>query len=119
MTRVLIVDDHATIPQAAWDALSESGIIVDYKTKEDETMFNRRNVLVAALAGFAGALTSGAEKLTQLAVANDNFRQSFSARYGNNPRSLNGNSARNSKAAQQKRAARKRRDIRARASKRA
>lgn len=82
-------------------------------------MFNRRNMLVAALACLAGALTTGAEKLTQLAVANDNFRQSFSARYGNNPRSLNGNSARNSKAAQQKRAARKLRNVRARASKRA
>lgn len=86
-------------------------------------MFNRRIGLVAGIAaGIAalmGGLARGADALTQLAVANDNFRQSFSARYGNNPRSLNGNSHRNSKAAQQKRAARKRRNIRARASKRA
>ena len=68
-------------------------------------MFNRRIGLVAALAGLAGALTTGAERLTQVAVASANFAQQFSARYGNNPRSLNGNSARNSKAAQQKRAA--------------
>lgn len=75
-------------------------------------MFNRRIDLVAALAGLAGALTTGAERLTQVAVANDNFR-SFSQRYGNNPRSLNGNSNgnRNSKTAQQKRAAVKRRNI--------
>lgn len=82
-------------------------------------MFNRRLGLVAALAGLGVALSNGADRLTQLAVANANFAQEFSRRYGNNPRSLNGNSHRNSKAAQQKRAARKRRNIRARASKRA
>lgn len=82
-------------------------------------MFNRRNVLVAGMAALLGGLARGADALTQVAVANANFAQSFSARYGNNPRSLNGNSRRNSKAAQQKRAARKRRNIRARASKRA
>lgn len=82
-------------------------------------MFNRRLGLVAALAGLAGALGSGADKMTQAAVAQANFAQAFSRRYGNNPRSMNGNSHRNSKAAQQKRAARKRRNIRARASKRA
>lgn len=74
-------------------------------------MFNRRIGLVASIAALMGGLARGADALTQIAVANDNFRQSFSARYGN--------SHRNSKAAQQKRAARKRRNIRARASKRA
>lgn len=82
-------------------------------------MFNRRIGLAAALAAIAGGVGTGLDKLTQIAVANANFAQSFSARYGNNPRSLNGNSARNSKAAQQKRAARKLRNVRARASKRA
>ncbi|URA06936.1 DNA primase [Xanthomonas phage Pfeifenkraut] len=74
-------------------------------------MFNRRNVLVASLAALAAGLSRGADSLVEAAVARNNFAQAFSQRYGNNPRSLNGNSNRNSRAAQQKRAAVKRRNI--------
>lgn len=74
-------------------------------------MFNRRIGLATALAALAGGLARGADALTQVAVANANFAQQFFARYGNNLRSLNGNSNRNSRAAQQKRAAVKRRNI--------
>lgn len=81
-------------------------------------MFNRRIGLAAMVAALAGGIGNGLDALTQVAVGNSNLR-SFSQRYGNNPRSLNGNSHRNSKAAQQKRAARKLRNVRARASKRA
>lgn len=82
-------------------------------------MFNRRLGLAAALASLGAAFATGADKMTQAAVSQANFAQAVLFRFGNNPRSLNGNSHRNSKAAQQKRAAVKRRNIRARASKRA
>lgn len=73
-------------------------------------MFNRRIGLSFALAALAGGLARGADALVEQAVGMSNLR-SFAQRYGNNPRSLNGNSHRNSNAAQQKRAAVKRRNI--------
>lgn len=120
--KLLLIGDESTINVAALDAvrrkLNGEIEIIDYKT-EESVMHNRRNVLVSALSALAGGLGAGAAALTDVAVANSNMLSSFSQRYGNNPRSLNGSHLLNSNAAAQKRAAKKRRNVRAKSSKRA
>lgn len=120
--KLIFVEDAHTISALDVDALRKlcngDVEVISYKT-EESVMHNRRNVLVSALSMLAGGLGAGAAALTDVAVANSNMLSSFSQRYGNNPRSLNGSHRRNSKAAAQKRAAKKLRNVRAKSSKRA
>jgi len=110
MNHILIIDeehhiDAARLKQLASrvDALSIDGVhIIDHKTTEGDLVMgssNRSLVISELAAGLAG-------------IGNPTFGASFAMLYGNNPKSLNGQSRCNSSVARDKRAKAKRRNVR-------
>lgn len=103
MNQILIIDEAQPVSMEAWrrlkDHVTPANIIIHSTEGKNEMGSMNRSLVISALAaGLAG-------------IQQPTFGASFAMLYGNNPKSLNGQSRCNSTVAKDKRAKAKRRNI--------